>query len=138
MSVNLKKRRPKVYLAGSCSSTVVSNVKSMIKVAGYSHPVIFIDPRDIMPKREAFNTVEEVNNQAINECDLFVCVMINQTAGAAIELYICKRIYNKPAMIATGVPIEKVTPRVRSLTDAIFNMEEIIDRIDGWLQEWYE
>jgi len=137
MSEKLK-RRPKIYLAGSCSSPVVRKVKAVIQSSGYNYPVKFIDPVNIVPIRQASAVIEIENNKAINDCDLMVCVMINQTAGAAIELYICRRVANKPAMVATGVPVDRLTPRVRGLTDAIYHIDDIVGKINGWLKWWYK
>jgi len=138
MSENKLRRRPTIYLAGSCSSKIVDNIKLRIKGTEYAGPVEFIDPKEIMPKRDNYINVAAVNNSAISQCDLMVCIMVNQTAGAAIELYICVALNRKPAMIATGVPADKMTPRIRQLTDAIYEIENIVDIISVWVTNWYE
>lgn len=130
-------RMPIIYLAGSCQSQIVDNIKHLIKSHDYPGPVEFIDPKNLIT-RDKFYDIECVNNTAISKSDLMVCIMINQTAGAAIELYICTRIVKTEAILVTSVPEDKLTPRIRSLVSTVCDISLATSVIYEWIQKWYE
>ena len=133
----MTKRKPIIYIAGSCKSGITQDLKNKLKQIK-PDLVKYIDPAKFEPDRDKYEEVSKVNDSAINLCDLMICVLMEQTAGASIELYINCQILNKPALIATNIPNYTLTPRIRSLCNEIHNIAQIRDRLIKWIEDWYD
>jgi hypothetical protein len=133
----MNKRKPIIYIAGSCQSERTKRLKILLKDTS-SDLVKYIDPADFGPSRDKYEEVSNVNDSAINLCDLMICILFNQTAGASIELFINCKMLNKPALIVTNISKQELTPRIRSLSDKVYDMANIKKALSEWIEDWYK
>ncbi len=132
------KRKPIIYLAGSCKSTISKDIKKSICSHDFGKPVEFLDPANFKPNRQNYNEIEEINDEAMLVSDLMVSIMVNESkAGSGIEMYVYKRVFRKPIILITNFVEDDITPRVRGLVDKISSIFLTTDKIQEWIDNWY-
>lgn len=132
------KRKPIIYLAGSCKSKILTDIKNDINKHDFGKPVTFLDPAKFKPNRIEYESIEKVNNDAMSISDLMVSIINNDCkAGTGIEMYIYNKILKKPILLITNLASHELTPRIRGLIEIHSSVFETTSKIQEWIDNWY-